>query len=170
MKKGDLELDSDLDAYDVHRIKGPRGAVWYRGAGKWRNLPPGTNGLVLTTHGPNADPTWGPIGAAGVQMATGSYVGTGVALTQDIVVGFTADFIQVSAAESISSGIVGHRTPLMSTPFPFSISISDQTGPGLPGIQPTVELLQPVASQFRVTSFLNVVSKNYYWVAFKKQP
>jgi hypothetical protein len=171
MKKGDLEPDSDIDVYDVHRRKGPRGAVWYRGAGKWRNLPPGTNGRVLTTHGPNADPTWEPIGVAGVQMATGTYVGTGIALNQDIALAFTPDLIQVSEAESVSSGIVGHRIPQMITGGnQFCVSISDLTGPGLPGIQPTTELTQPVASQFRVTSFLNVVSKNYFWVAFRKQP
>jgi len=171
MKKGDLELDSDLDVYDVHRRKGPRGAIWYRGAGKWRNLPPGTNGRVLTTHGANLDPTWEPVGVAGVQMATGTYVGTGVGVNQNIAVGFTPDSIQVSEATSPTSGIVAHRiNPQMNTPSPFCISISDLTAPGLPGILPTTELTQPVASQFRVTASLNVLNHNYYWVAFKKQP
>ena len=170
MKKGDLEPDSDIDVYDVHRRKGPRGAIWYRGAGKWRNLPPGTNGRVLTTHGANLDPTWEPVGVAGVQMATGTYVGTGTGVNQNIAVGFTPDFIQVSTAESPTSGIVGHRIPQMSVPAQFCVSISDIAGVGLPGIQPTTELTQPVASQFRVTSNLNIVNVNYYWVAFKKQP
>jgi hypothetical protein len=171
MKKGDLELDSDLDAYDEHRIKGPRGAIWYRGAGKWRNLPPGADGRILTTHGPNADPTWDPLGVAGVQMQTGSYVGTGAGVNQNIAVGFTADFIQVSEAESQTSGIIAHRLQEMSVPQQFCIVISDLGGfPGVPGIVPTFELLQPVASQFRVTGTLNTVSKNYFWIAFKKQP
>jgi hypothetical protein len=173
MKKGDLEPDSDIDVYDVHRRKGPRGAVWYRGAGKWRNLPPGNDGRILTTHGPNADPSWDPLGAAGVQMATGFYVGTGGA-NQDIVVGFTPDFIQVSEAFTIGeSGIIAHRIQEMTTsdgPGQFCITISDLAGVGLPGIIPTTELTQPVASQFRVTGNLNIAGRIYYWVAFKKQP
>jgi len=172
MKKGDLELDSDLDAYDIKFRKGKRGSVLYKGAGKWRKLPPDTDGEVLTTHGPGADPTWEPC-AGGMLMATGTYVGS-VDVNQNVVVGFTADFIQVSQAELPASGIVGHRIQEMLLPnapgVPFCISISDLGGPGIPGIQPTTELLQPVANQFRVSGSLNVLNKVYYWVAFKKQP
>ena len=175
MKKGDLEPDSDIDAYDEHRRKGKRGSIWYRGAGKWRNLPPGADGRILTTHGANLDPTWDPLGVAGVQMATGTYVGTGTGVNQNIAVGFTPDFIQVSEAETQTSGIVAHRIKEMLIPnapgVQFCIVISDLGGVGLPGIQPTTELTQPVASQFRVTGNLNSDRFGpYYWVAFKKQP
>lgn len=171
MKKGDIESDGNLDAYDLTIRKGPRGAVLFRGPGKWRKLPPGVDGQVLTTHGPGADPTW-ETPSLGATMQTGTYVGTGALLNQDIVVGFTPDFIQVSHAESPASGIVAHRTPEMVTlngPAQFCIIIDDLAGPGLPGINPVPWLTQPVASQFRVTQDLNILDKVYFWVAFNKQ-
>jgi len=173
MKKGDLELDSDLDAYDIKFRKGKRGSVWFKGTGKWRKLPPGTDGYVLHTHGPGADPTWEPC-AGGMLMATGTYVGIRN-VPQDIVVGFTADFIQVSQAEPQTSGIIAHCTSDMlfipnGTGAQFCIVISDLGASANPGIIPTLELTQPVANQFHVIGNLNEQNRLYYWVAFKKQP
>lgn len=37
-----------------------QGSLLYRGAAGWTPLAPGVNDLVLTTHGPGADPSWTP--------------------------------------------------------------------------------------------------------------
>lgn len=50
-----------------------QGAILYRGASAWVLLAPNTDGLVLTTHGAGANPTWATTGAGSVtSVATGT--------------------------------------------------------------------------------------------------
>lgn len=126
------------------------------------------NSGVATTYS-RGDHTHGtpPAPSGGVQMALGSYVGTGIGLTQDIVVGFTPDYIVDTMAESPSSGFIGHRMSNMQSAA-FCVEHCDVIAAGVPGINPTIAITQPVANQFRVTGYGNIVGKTYYWVAFKR--
>lgn len=51
-----------------------QGQVFFRGAAAWEPLAPSTPGDVLTTQGPEADPTWETPSAGG---SSASYVSTG---------------------------------------------------------------------------------------------
>lgn len=55
-------------------IDNTQGDVLYRGAAGWAALAPGTNGQILTTGGPSADPSWTTVTGSGTvtSVATGS--------------------------------------------------------------------------------------------------
>ncbi len=56
---GELSLTALLDALPG---TAEQGAIIHRTASGWELLAPGTDGYVLTTHGPGADVTWEPPG------------------------------------------------------------------------------------------------------------
>lgn len=66
-----------------------QGAVLYRGSARWEGLGPGTLGYVLSTQGPDADPTWVP-------NTAGSVVSVGLSLP--------ASLFSVSGSPVTSSG------------------------------------------------------------------
>ena len=53
-----------------------QGDILYRGSGGWAALPPGTNGQVLATQGPSANPAWQSI--LGTGTVTNIITGTGL--------------------------------------------------------------------------------------------
>jgi hypothetical protein len=60
-----------LQVTGLHIAGEARGDILYRGASAWVRLAANTDGLVLTTHGAGADPTWAAGGISGVD-ATGT--------------------------------------------------------------------------------------------------
>jgi hypothetical protein len=72
-----------------------QGDIIYRNAAGWVVLTPGTDGSVLTTHGPAADPTWE--GSSG-----------------DLGFGFNATGL-LSSGEQLGGGIIPHDVTFLST-------------------------------------------------------
>lgn len=77
------------DLQDVNIPVVAQGDVLYRNATEWVVLVPGTDGEVLTTHGPGANPSWGSAG--------------------DLGFGFNATGL-LTAGELLGAGIIPHDT------------------------------------------------------------
>jgi hypothetical protein len=58
IKKGDIEIDGTLYAYDIRFIRGKKGDILVKGNREWIRIPAGHDGLVLTSRGEGEIPEW----------------------------------------------------------------------------------------------------------------
>lgn len=71
-----FNINTSLD-----QIASTWGSVLFRGTTDWEGLAPGTNGYVLTTHGPGADPTWEPAASGSGTVTSVGISSTGGTIT-----------------------------------------------------------------------------------------
>jgi hypothetical protein len=58
IKKGNIEIDGTLYAYDIRFIRGKKGDILVKGNREWIRIPAGHDGLVLTSRGEGEIPEW----------------------------------------------------------------------------------------------------------------
>lgn len=72
------QMSTNLSAALDSALGSTQGSVLYRGASGWSALAPGTNGYVLSTNGPGANPSWvAPSGGSGGDFALVASVNPG---------------------------------------------------------------------------------------------
>lgn len=129
------------DLTDVVITGGAQGDVLYRNATQWVNLAAGTNGHVLTSGGPAANPSWTAAGSgdmtlAGVQTVTGAkQFGTiGGAVGKLILAGSTSGSTILNAAAVAGTTTVvlpGASTTLVGTDTTDTLSNKTLVAPAL---------------------------------------
>lgn len=166
--KGDLDVDGILIARDVRIKRGKHGDILYKHRGEWKKLHIGAAGEVLTV---DADgfPSWAPAGGGGAPLAQGTYVGTGVALTQQIALPAIAD--PKHAIVIGQGGVDGmelfrcEKTKTMQALGGGTYTHDLDVSPALPGpaIGNVVDTLTLIANRLDVTLTANVVGYVYHY-------